>query len=516
MISPEQVRQLLRTLAAHPVLPAMDRLPANGEALHAVLADLAGGERSGYAQMLGHVATEAGIRPEELARRAEFLLACLILPRAGTHYEMLGVPPSASPEEIRKRWATLIQRYHPDHFDRSDSWVADQARRLIEAYQTLREPERRRRYDEALARERAAQAEQRRPGSAVQLMRKPRRSWRRWVPAALMVVGLAGFSSLYVLHPPPPLPQAALPPAPKLLEGQQRPTLLNPLVLPSSPRPDPAATEKAAEPEPSPPKAPERRQEPAPESSWRRARLSAPQTPHEMPGRTATQHETSSAAAITKMLRTLTVSDGSSQETTPVVRSKSPPRPAVQAPPPVKGPGEFSREWSPPVGPEGLLPEEVSTATPKAVSPPPAAATIAPDRMASRVVPLRVMPPEDDPLHLIETFRAAYERKDLGAMMRLFASAPREQEAVGRSAVQARYARNFDVLDQIHYELSRLETMAPATNDSLVVRGWFHIRAVRRENPSQFVDAAGPVRWLLRREGNTLRIAEIHYELSRR
>jgi hypothetical protein len=80
--------------------------------------------------------------------------------------------------------------------------------------------------------------------------------------------------------------------------------------------------------------------------------------------------------------------------------------------------------------------------------------------------------------------------------------------------VRALYARNFDELDQIHYELTRLETMAPASMDSLVVQGWFRIRAIRRDDPSQPVDAAGPVRWVLRREADVLRIAEIHYVLS--
>jgi hypothetical protein len=74
--------------------------------------------------------------------------------------------------------------------------------------------------------------------------------------------------------------------------------------------------------------------------------------------------------------------------------------------------------------------------------------------------------------------------------------------------------RSGDGLDQIHYELTRLETMAPASIDSLVVQGWFRIRAIRRDNPSQLVDAAGPVRWVLRREADALRIAEIHYVLS--
>jgi hypothetical protein len=99
--------------------------------------------------------------------------------------------------------------------------------------------------------------------------------------------------------------------------------------------------------------------------------------------------------------------------------------------------------------------------------------------------------------------------------MRLFASAPREREAVGRAAVQERYAQNFEALDHIHYELTRLETTAAVANDSLVVRGWFRIRAVRRDNPSELVEAAGVVRWHLRREANSMRIAEVHYELSR-
>jgi ketosteroid isomerase-like protein len=513
MINPEHVDQLLHTLAAHPVLPSMDRLPANDEVLHALLAELAGGERSRYAEMVGQVATASGITPEELARRAKFLLACLILPRAGTYYEMLGVAPTARPEEIRQRWATLIQRYHPDHFDRSDGWVSDQARRLIEAYQTLRAPERRRHYDAALACERASVTEQRRQGSIRQLRRKP---WprRRWVPPLLMGVGLAGFIGVYLWQPPQPLPRAALPPAPKLLEGWQRAALLNPAVFPSSPRPTPPA-EGVPEPEPVPPKMPERIEELVPDSDRRTARMSEPQTPHETPIRPVTQREISSPAAITKAPRALGVRDDSSPDATPVVRNKSLPRPALQAPPPAGGAPQFEKERRLAAETERSLPDEVPTVTPKVVPTPPAVVTIEPDRTASRFAPLRAALPVDDPLSLIETFRAAYERKDLGTMMKLFVSAPREREVVGRSAVQALYTRNFDGLDQIQYELTQLETMAPASIDSLVVQGWFRIRAIRRDNPSQLVDAAGPVRWVLRREADALRIAEIHYVLSR-
>ena len=513
MISSEQVDQLLHTLAAHPVLPSMDRLSANDEVLHALLAEFAGGERSRYGEMVGQVATKAGITPEELARRAEFLLACLILPRAGSHYEVLGVTPSARPEEIRQRWATLIQRYHPDHFDRSDGWVSDQARRLIEAYQTLRDPERRRHYDAAQACERASVTEQRRLGN-IHLRRKP---WPRrgWVPPLLMGVGLVGFIGVYLWRPPQPLRQAALPPAPKLLEGWQRPALLNPAVFPSSPKHIPPA-EGVTEPEPMPLEMPERRQEPAPESDSQTTYMSEALAPLEMPTRTVTQRKTSSVAAITRVLRTLTEPDGSSLDTTPIGRRESPPRPVLEAPPPATDPPPFQKEHQPTAKLERSLAKKVPTVSPKVVSAPPApVVSVEPDRTAGRVVPARVVPSEDNPLGLIETFRAAYQRKDLGAMMRLFVSVPREREAVGRSAVQALYARHFDGLDQIHYELTGLQTMAPVSIGSLVVQGWFRIRAIRRDNPSQLVDAAGPVRWVLRREADALRIAEIHYVLSR-
>jgi DnaJ-domain-containing protein 1/ketosteroid isomerase-like protein len=514
VISTEQVEQLLHTLAAHPVLPSMDRLPANDEALHALLAELAGGERSRYSEMVDRVATEAGITLGELARRAEFLLACLILPRAGTYYEILGVAPTAPPEEIRQRWATLIQRYHPDHFDRSDGWVSDQARRLIEAYQTLRDPERRHHYDTALARGRASVTEQRRQGNIGLSRHKP---WprRRWVPSVLVVVGLAGISGVYVWYPPQPLPQAVLPPAPKLLEGWQRPAPLNPAAFQPALRPTPPA-QVVPEPEPVPPEIPERSREPVPGSDSQTTHKSEAQVPQEKQSLTVTQHESSSAVALSGVVRTPTEPDGSSPDVTPTAERKSPPRPALEAPPPATEPAQFQRERRPRAKPEGSLTEKRPTVNPKVVSTPPnPGVRIGPDRTSGRVVPARVAPAEDDPLSLIETFRAAYERKDLGALMRLFVSAPREREAVGRSAVQALYARNFEGLDQIHYELTRLETMAPASIDSLVVQGWFRIRAIRRDDPSQLVDAAGPVRWVLRREADALRIAEVHYVLSR-
>src|SRR5262249_51474211 len=160
--------------------------PANDETFRALVADLARGDGSAYRELLREVGDEVVISVDELARRAEFLLACLVLPAAGTHYEVLGLERNASAHEVRRRWAALMQRSHPDHFGGGDGrggWLDAQARRLIEAYHTLKDPERRRRYDAELS----SQAPREVPGPPRPLgeARRPRFRGRvpwRWAP----------------------------------------------------------------------------------------------------------------------------------------------------------------------------------------------------------------------------------------------------------------------------------------------------------------------------------------------
>jgi O-antigen ligase len=156
VINGESLLSLVRTLAAHPVLPPAEALPANDEGFRAVLADLARADGSSHADTLRAVSAELRVPLHELAGRAQFVLVCLLLPASGTHYEVLGVAPDATAREIRKRWVALIRRYHPDHVGGAagvSSWLDAQAHRLIEAYQTLKDPARRRAYDAQTARE---------------------------------------------------------------------------------------------------------------------------------------------------------------------------------------------------------------------------------------------------------------------------------------------------------------------------------------------------------------------------
>lgn len=59
-------------------------------------------------------------------------------------YEVLGVSVNADEQEIRSAFRNLARRYHPDAGEGSS---ADEFRRVVEAYETLSDPERRREYD---------------------------------------------------------------------------------------------------------------------------------------------------------------------------------------------------------------------------------------------------------------------------------------------------------------------------------------------------------------------------------
>jgi len=71
-----------------------------------------------------------------------------------SHYDVLGVEPSAEVGDIRHAWRVKVRLLHPDLHRGSPAEVqAEAARetsRVNRAWETLRDPERRRRYDEDL------------------------------------------------------------------------------------------------------------------------------------------------------------------------------------------------------------------------------------------------------------------------------------------------------------------------------------------------------------------------------
>lgn len=69
-------------------------------------------------------------------------------------YAVLGVPPTATPDEIRHAYRRQVRAHHPDtRTTRQSLPSADEhLRRLLAAYAMLRDPERRARYDRAATR----------------------------------------------------------------------------------------------------------------------------------------------------------------------------------------------------------------------------------------------------------------------------------------------------------------------------------------------------------------------------
>jgi curved DNA-binding protein len=62
------------------------------------------------------------------------------------YYESLGVSRDASPEEIRRAYRALARKYHPDV--NKEAGAEDRFKEISEAYEVLRDPDKRARYDQ--------------------------------------------------------------------------------------------------------------------------------------------------------------------------------------------------------------------------------------------------------------------------------------------------------------------------------------------------------------------------------
>jgi len=77
---------------------------------------------------------------------------------APSHYDRLGLPTSASAEQLRQAFRLLSKRYHPDTTSLPLGEAEVAFRALQQAYGVLSDPEQRRRYDALLVADQQAQS----------------------------------------------------------------------------------------------------------------------------------------------------------------------------------------------------------------------------------------------------------------------------------------------------------------------------------------------------------------------
>src|SRR5512135_2061598 len=63
------------------------------------------------------------------------------------YYQVLGVPRTASADEIRSAYRKLALKYHPDR-NPNDKQAEERFKEINEAYQALSDPQKRARYDQ--------------------------------------------------------------------------------------------------------------------------------------------------------------------------------------------------------------------------------------------------------------------------------------------------------------------------------------------------------------------------------
>ena len=64
------------------------------------------------------------------------------------YYQVLGVPRSASNEEIKKAYRKLAMQYHPDRNPGKEKWANEKFKEINEAFSVIGDPEKRARYDQ--------------------------------------------------------------------------------------------------------------------------------------------------------------------------------------------------------------------------------------------------------------------------------------------------------------------------------------------------------------------------------
>jgi DnaJ-domain-containing protein 1/ketosteroid isomerase-like protein len=104
---------------------------------------------------------------------ANFVISKMHFNPEENFYVTLGLPMDTTPEELKQRWKKLMLLYHPDRQTGDEEWVSERAKKVNEAYSTLKDDARRLEYDRRLS---ETQQNNRHPSYAQQHTAEPYRA----------------------------------------------------------------------------------------------------------------------------------------------------------------------------------------------------------------------------------------------------------------------------------------------------------------------------------------------------
>jgi len=89
-----------------------------------------------------------GATIQELREAGFFLVKRILFVEDANHYRLFGLDPSTTTQEIRERYRLLIGLFHPDKMPFGDEWSELYAPKINDAYNILKNSDKRSRYDE--------------------------------------------------------------------------------------------------------------------------------------------------------------------------------------------------------------------------------------------------------------------------------------------------------------------------------------------------------------------------------
>src|SRR5258708_4631123 len=111
------------------------------------------------------------------------------------YYEILGVAQNAALEEIKERYRFLAHAYHPDKFpsERHRQRAEQQFKEINEAFETLKDSERRRSYDSTRTRNKPPHTEPPPTRSSSPPSSSSRKAVFAWIVAAASLIAFVTF-----------------------------------------------------------------------------------------------------------------------------------------------------------------------------------------------------------------------------------------------------------------------------------------------------------------------------------